>query len=36
MDKQEFDEFLKEKSKYDQYHPHYKWVKGDYHFDEIY
>lgn len=36
MDKQELDEFLKEKSKYDHYHPHYKWVKGDYHFDEIY
>lgn len=36
MDKQEFDEFLKEKSRYDQYHPNYKWVKEDYHFDEIY
>ena len=36
MDKQEFDEYLKEKSKFDHYHPHYKWVKGDYHFDEIY
>lgn len=36
MDKQELDEYLKEQSKYDQYHPHYKWVKAYYHFDEIY
>lgn len=36
MDKQELDEYLKERSRFQSQVTHYKWVKGDYHFDEIY
>jgi hypothetical protein len=34
MDKEQFDEYLKERSFFDSYHPNYKWVKGDYTFKE--
>ena len=36
MDKERFDEYLKERSRFQSQVTHYKWVKGDYHFDEIY
>lgn len=34
MDKEQFDEYLKERSFFDSYHPNYKWVKVDYTFEE--
>lgn len=34
MDKEQLDEYLKERSFFDSYHPNYKWVKVDYNFDE--
>lgn len=36
MDKERFDEYIKERSRFQSQVTHYKWVKGDYHFDEIY
>lgn len=36
MDKEQLDEYLKERSRFQSQVTHYKWVKGDYHFDEIY
>lgn len=36
MDKEQLDEYLKERSRFISQVTHYKWVKGDYHFDEIY
>lgn len=34
MDKERLDEYLKEKLRYEQYRTYYKWVKGDYIFEE--
>lgn len=36
MDKEQLDEYLKERSRFISQVTHCKWVKGDYHFDEIY
>jgi hypothetical protein len=36
MDKERFYEYLKERSRFQSQTTHYKWVNGDYHFDEIY
>ena len=36
MDKERFNEYLKERSRFQSKDSHDKWVKGDYHFDEIY
>ena len=36
MDKEQFDEYLDERSHFQSQVTHYKWVNGDYHFAEIY